>query len=88
MYRYKEVIQIFLAERIKTSRKQHGLTQEAMAETLNISSRSYSYLESGTFCCSASTLMFYILILTDAELIQLRLEFRALVEKEEHNVVA
>ena len=45
MHQYKALLQIFLLERIKGYRKGHKLTQEAMAESLRISPRSYAYLE-------------------------------------------
>ena len=88
MHRFRDALQVFLAERIKRSRKEHGYSQETMAEKLYISARSYSYLESGTYCCSASTLMFFILILSEDDMIQLRADFRMLVEKEKEYVVA
>ena len=37
------------------------ISQEQMAAKLHMSVRSYSYLESGTSCCSALTLVLYLL---------------------------
>lgn len=88
MHQYRNLLQEFLAERIKGCRKGRALTQEVMAERLHISPRSYAYLERGIYGCSAATLMFFFLILTDEEVIQLRLEFRTLVEGEIGYVVA
>ena len=64
--------------------KGHKLTQEAMAESLRISPRSYAYLEKGSNGCSATTLMFFFLVLTGEEILQMLADFRALVEAEEY----
>lgn len=88
MHQYKNLLQEFLAERFKDCRKEHHFTQEVMAEKLHVSTRSYAYLEGGTYGCSAATLMFFFLILTDEEVIQLRLEFCALVKGRLEYVVA
>lgn len=88
MHQYKDLLQDFLAERFKDCRKERRFTQEVMAEKLHISPRSYAYLEGGTYGCSAATLMFFFLILTDEEVIQLRLEFCALVKGRLEYVVA
>lgn len=88
MHLCKDLLQDFLVARIKGCRKKRKFTQEVMAERLRISPRSYAYLEKGTYGCSAATLMFFFLILTDEEVIQLRLEFRTLVESEMGYVVA
>lgn len=81
MHQYKDLLQEFLVERIKDCRQEHHFTQEVMAEKLHISPRSYAYLEGGTYGCSAATLMFFILILSIEEVVQLRLEFWTLVEE-------
>ena len=88
MHQYKDLLQEFLIERLKTCRKERCFTQEIMAEKLQISPRSYAYLEGGTYACSATTLMFFFLILTDEEVIRLRLEFCALVQRRVEYVVA
>lgn len=38
-----------------------GISQEQMAAKLHMSVRSYAYLESGASCCSALTLVLYLL---------------------------
>lgn len=88
MHQYKLLLQVFLLERIKGYRKERCITQENMAEHLRITPRSYAYLERGTYGCSAATLMFFILILTEEELIKLLVDFRTLVEGEGEHVVA
>jgi len=87
MHQYKDLLQEFLAERFKDCRTENRFTQEVMAEKLHISPRSYAYLEGGTYGCSAATLMFFFLILSDEEVIQLRLEFWTLVERNGEYVV-
>ena len=84
MHQYKALLQSFLLERIKGYRKGHKLTQEAMAESLRISPRSYADLETGSNGCSATTLMFFFLVLTGEEILQMLADFRALVEAEEY----
>lgn len=81
MHQYKDLLKAFLAEWIKDCRKGRSITQEVMAEQLHVSVRSYAYLERGTYGCSAATLMFFFLLLTDEEIVQLRIEFRTLVER-------
>ena len=88
MHRHRDVLQSFLAKRIRASRAECGISQETMAEWLRVSPRSYAYLEKGTYCCSAATLMFYLLILSDEELYQLRIDFMALVERIEELGIA
>lgn len=88
MHEYQIMLREFLREQIRGHRKRQKLTQEAMAEELRISPRSYAYLEAGTYGCSAATLMFFLLILSDEEVLQLRMEFRVLVGKGEPYVVA
>lgn len=85
MHQYKDLLQVLLTERIKKYRKGCAMTQETMAEHLHISPRSYAYLEKGTYGCSAATLMFFILILPEDEVIQLRMDFRTLVEEDDEN---
>lgn len=88
MHQYKLLLQVFLTERIKAFRKGRGITQETMAECLHITPRSYAYLERGTYGLSATTLMFLLLVMTEEDVLQLRMDFRALMEKEAEHVVA
>ncbi|MBR2896208.1 MAG: helix-turn-helix transcriptional regulator [Oscillospiraceae bacterium] len=88
MHHWKPMLQIFLMKRIRTYRKSLHITQEMMAELLRISPRSYISLEHGDNGCSATTLMFFLLILTEEDLIRLREDFRTLVEQEDSHVVA
>lgn len=87
MHQYSLLLRVFLTEQIKSRRKALHLTQESMAEKLRISPRSYISLEQGKSGCSAATLMFFLLILSNEDLLQLFAAFRRhLKEKESHEV--
>ena len=59
-----------------------------MAEKLRISPRSYISLERGKSGCSAATLMFFLLILSNEEILNLRAAFRRQVDEEDAHDVA
>ena len=88
MHQYTLLLRVFLTEQIKSRRKVLHLTQEAMAENLRISPRSYISLEQGKSGCSAATLMFFLLILSNDELLCLFAAFRRRVEEEDGHEVA
>lgn len=88
MHQYSLLLRAFLKERIKNRRKALHLTQETMAEKLRISPRSYISLEQGKSGCSAATLMFFLMILSDEDLLQLCEEFRRWVNEEDTHEVA
>ena len=88
MHQYTLLLRSFLTERIKSRRKALHFSQETMAEKLRISPRSYISLEQGKSGCSAATLMFFLLILPDMELLRLCAEFRRRVDEEDDNEVA
>ena len=79
---YEALFRNFLKRWLKKYRKDHGLTQEQMAEKLSVSRRPYVYAESGGRSCSAATLMCFISILSEEELTQFCTEYRALLEEE------
>ena len=88
MHQFTLLLRAFLTEQIKSRRKVLHLTQEAMAEKLRISPRSYISLEQGKSGCSAATLMFFLLILSNDELLCLFTAFRRRVEEEAGHEVA
>lgn len=53
-------LKIYLKNALAEKRAELGLSQEQMAENLNISLRSYSNLEHGKYCCSLSTFISYV----------------------------
>ncbi len=57
---YEEIIKAYLAKQIKKTRLQKGLTQEQMAERLDISPRSYSKIEHGQSICKVQTLFHFL----------------------------
>ncbi len=88
MHRYKRLLQGLLVEWLKTYRASHNITQESMAEQMNISPRSYSDLERGVFCISAVALMLFLLMLSEGEVLRFLREFRMRIKGAEQNVVA
>ena len=88
MHQYTLLLRAFLTEQIKTRRKALHLTQETMAEKLRISPRSYISLERGKSGCSAATLMFFLLILSNEEILNLCSAFRRQVDEEDAHEVA
>ena len=77
-----------IGNQIKLLRQRKGVTQEAMAEKLRISPRSYISLERGKSGCSAATLMFFLLILSNEEILNLCAAFRRQVDEEDAHDVA
>lgn len=67
MKQYKILVKEFLAERTAALRKLRNPTQDEMAERLRITSRAYGDLERGKYCFSAITLLFLLLMLSNAE---------------------
>ena len=88
MHQYTLLLRAFLTEQIKNRRKALHLTQETMAEKLRISPRSYISLERGKSGCSAATLMFFLLILSNEEILNLCSAFRRQVDEEDAHDVA
>ena len=86
MHQHSLLLRVFLTEQIKSRRKALHLTQESMAEKLRISPRSYISLEQGKSGCSAATLMFFLLILSNEDLLQLFAAFRRRLKEESHEV--
>ena len=55
-----ENLKIYLKNELVNKRAELGISQEQMAERLNISLRSYSNLEHGVYCCSLSSFINYV----------------------------
>lgn len=73
----KSHLQPILAEEFRQYRKVYMLSQEQLAKRLGISVRSYIDLEHGLFLPSATTLIHFLLLLDDQEL----LNFLAIMEE-------
>lgn len=68
----RTLVKDYFYPRIKEERKERlGITQERMAERLGIAARSYNDLEHGRSGVSARTLLFFLGMLTDEEIVRL-----------------
>lgn len=67
---YREFAKTYLTPRLRPWRTERGLTQEAMAERLRMSSRSYAELERGECGFSATTLLLFLSMLPDDEILR------------------
>ena len=77
MHMYNDFVKNFLSSYVKNMRKAKGLTKSEMSAYLRIDPRSYSDLESGRYCFSASSLLFLLSTIEDEEIIQMIKRFRA-----------
>lgn len=73
------VLKKYLTKKIKEVRKSLGLTQEEMAEKMDISTRSYVDIEHGISLCKTVTL-FQFLSFCDLELNQMQKEIKQLLD--------
>lgn len=81
---YTTIFKKYFRYYLLQSRNQLDLTQNQMAEKLNMSNRAYASLESGKSCCSAITLVFFLLLCMDSYdkfLEDLRKEFKEVYER-------
>ena len=85
MCQYKSLLRMFLRDTLYSYRKDHGLSQEQMAELLHISPRSYIDQEHGRYSFSAATLMFFLLSLSDEEKLTLTRRFKEYMDKAEED---
>lgn len=68
---YKFLLRRFLSGEIRKYRIQCRLTQEELSERLCMAPRSYAYLEHGACGCSGLTVVLFMLLLKDEEVLQL-----------------
>lgn len=88
MHRYQALLRSFFRARLLACRRKHSCTQEDMAAYLHIAPRSYVKLEHGTCSCSACTLLFFLLYLSEPDARLFLEDFRALVREEDEHEVA
>lgn len=88
MRMYRSLLKKFLSERVYEKRLQLQYTQERMAKALHISPRSYIDLEHGKYGFSILTFIFFLLLLSEDEVLQLLRDFRMLTERTDHNDAA
>lgn len=82
----KLVFQDFLRSRIHSYRSVHAFSQKHMAEALRISPRSYIDQEHGKYGFSAMTLVYYIFLLNDEEILTFIGELRYLMGRRKEDV--
>lgn len=84
---YKSLLRRFLSREIGKYRTQCKLTQEQISERLCMDPRSYADLEHGACGCSDLTVVLFLLLLKDEEVLQLlRSARKELKEAERHDV--
>ncbi|WP_394272271.1 helix-turn-helix transcriptional regulator [Butyricicoccus sp.] len=83
MLTYKTSFRNHLATKLKRYRHSHKLSQETMSEYLRISPRSYVDIERGRYGMSAHTLVMFMLMMSDTEVLQLIDELRKIVSAED-----
>lgn len=83
----KSVFQNFLRNHIHSYRNFHDLSQEDMAESLRVSPRSYIDQEHGKYGFSAMTLVYYLLLLTDEEMLAFFRNLKCLIGRKKEDVV-
>ena len=80
---HKYLLQDFLRNQILDYRHQNRLTQEGMAEALHVSPRSYFDQEHGRYGFSAMSLVFFILLLSEEDLLKFFKNLRFILEGSE-----
>lgn len=88
MSRFKELLKELLSKWVKRFRVERHVSQEVMAETLHISTRSYIDLEHAKYCFSSPSLILFMLKLSDNEVLALLRDCRKLKEEIGHDDVA
>ena len=85
MRRHQAFVKKYLAGWVRAVRKNMGLKQEKMSESLRMSVRSYTDIERGKSGFSATTLLFLLSLLPDEEIVRLVHEFRESIKNEEEH---
>lgn len=80
---YKTIFQNHMRGKLKSYRHTHNLSQECMSEYLRISPRSYADIEHGRYGMSAHTLVMFMLLMSDSEILQLMQELGELASAED-----
>ena len=80
---HKYLLQDFLRNQILDYRHQNHLTQEGMAEALHVSPRSYFDQAHGRYGFSAMSLVFFILLLSEEDLLKFFKNLRFILEGSE-----
>lgn len=82
MHAYSSAFRALLSKELKAFRQARQLTQEAMSQSLYISSRSYVDLEQEKCLCSTCVFILYIVMLSEREVLALVGALRAAAGRE------
>ncbi len=85
MQTYQTVVKQLLRDTLKSVRKEFNISQELMSEKLKVTPRSYSDLERGVSCLSATTLLFLFSVMSDERVIAVVKRFVETIDKTERN---
>lgn len=85
MRKYKMLVQKYLAGWVRGTREAKAFTQEEMSEQLRMSARAYSDLEHEKSGLSAATLMFYLAVLSEEDILRLIAQFQEEFRQTEEN---
>lgn len=85
---YKALLRRFFSKEIGKYRARCRLTQEQISERLCMAPRSYADLEHGDCGCSALTVVLFLLLLKDEEVLQLLHGARKALEEAGRNDAA
>lgn len=77
----KQLLMSYLRKEIHAYRDQEGFSQEMMAEKLHISPRSYFDQEHGKYGFSALSLIYFLLLLPEDEVIIFLKNFREVLQR-------
>lgn len=81
----KQLLMSYLRKEIHSFRNQKGYSQEMMAEKLHIAPRSYFDQEHGKYGFSALSLIYFLLLLPEDEVIVFLKNFRKLLQRSEED---
>lgn len=85
---FKTYVKDYIRKFAKRKRKSLSLSQEKLSELLNIATRSYSDLENGKFCFSSSTLISFMLLLPDDEVLHFLHDIREIMQRGSTDLLA
>ncbi|MEF2802277.1 MAG: helix-turn-helix transcriptional regulator [Acutalibacter sp.] len=88
MRKHESLFLAFWVVRIREFRIKMELTQEKLAEKLCLSTRNYQKLERGVYKPSAITIILFLYLLSDQEIISFTRSFGQMVEKAHSQEVA
>lgn len=87
MHPYTKVFKPVLVQCAQKYRKERRYSQEQMAELLHMTLRSYNDIERECSCFSAASLIFFFMLLSDAEIQNLMGRLRQAADNAESDVI-